>query len=295
MIGKICVNTWSLERFALSGEMTFFEIAEKIAEMDVDGIDVNEIYMELNPNPNPARLRAIKRGCASLGLEITSCWFWGNMLGAVAMESFDAVTAHIGRYLAIAEYLNARFLTISNGNLPRGLTVEEGRSVLARLYERLARLAEDHQVIIGFEAPRAGSPFNSPSGTLELVKSFDSPYLTITPDFESWRRPTEKMPMRYAEDPDSVQAEPLPVQVFTDCLPYTSLIHAKFLEFDETGSDPNYPLREIFAAIRESGRVHDLCIEYEGWIPDIHPERDPIRETLKAVDLVRRERGLVTA
>jgi sugar phosphate isomerase/epimerase len=289
MSSTIALNTWSLEGKVLRGEMSLADVVEATAAMGVQGIDINEMYMGFNPNPDPALLRSIRRLCESFGLKITSCWFWGDLLAAVTMESLDAAVAHITRYLAVMETLRSSSLTISNGSLPPGVAVEEARSILRRLYERLGPIAEDHGVVIGFEAARAGTPFNSPQGALELVKEFDSPFLTLTPDFESWRRPTEKMPMRYAEDPDSVQAEPLAIHVFADCLPYSPFIHAKFLEFDETGTDPNYPLDEMFAAVRAGGRDHVFTIEYEGWIPDIHPERDAATETRKAIDLIRKQ------
>lgn len=288
MGGKIVLNPWSFEGLLLGGKMTFADIVETAAQMGVQGIDVNEIVMGLNPNPDPRRLREIRSVCGSFGIEITSCWFWADVLGGIVMGSFDQAIGHLERYLAIAAQLEARYITLHNGTPPKGMALNEGRSMLIRAYEKLGVLAERYGVIIGFEAPRPAAPFNSPAGALDLVKAFNSPYLTVTPDFESWRRPTEKMPMRYAEDPDMVQGEPLPIELFRECLPYSPYIHAKFLEFDETGTDPNYPLPEMFTAIREGGMEHDYCIEYEGWIPDIHPERDPYVETLKAIDLVRR-------
>ena len=40
---------------------------------------------------------------------------------------------------------------------------------------------------------------------------------------------------------------------------------------------------------RAAGTDHVFCVEYEGWIPDLFPERDPLVETKKAVALLRRQ------
>jgi hypothetical protein len=269
--------------------MKFPDLVEAIAALGADGIDVNEIYMGLSPNPDPSVLRSSRRLCESFGLRITSCWFWADMLAAVTMESFESALAHATRYLAIAEILHAPCITITNGHLPPGLEATAAHSILMRLYEQLLPRAEDHGVMIGLEAGRAGTPFNSPQGVLSIVNAFESRFLTVTPDFESWRRPTQKMGARYIQDSEAPKGEPLSVEVFREVLPYSPYIHAKFLEFDESGTDPNYPIDDIFAAVRAEGGDHTFTIEYEGWIPDIHPERDSRVETAKAIALIRRQ------
>ena len=89
--------------------------------------------------------------------------------------------------------------------------------------------------------------------------------------------------------PGVERREGLPVEVFADCLPYSPFVHAKFLEFDDSGTDPNIPVDEMFAAVRAAGGDHVFCVEYEGWIPDLFPERDALAETAKAVALLRRQ------
>ena len=56
----------------------------------------------------------------------------------------------------------------------------------------------------------------------------------------------------------------------------------------ENGEEPHFPIPEVMDAINNSSIDHLLCLEYEGWIPDVVPERDSYEETRKCVEMVRR-------
>lgn len=287
MIRTISVSPWWAEGKMLRGELTFEGIVDRTARMGVDGLDMQEIYLDLSPNPDPAHLRRLRSYTESRGLAISSSWFYANTLGVAGLYSVDVAVGHISRYLAIGASLGSRYVVLQNGEPAPGTDRAQGRDTLLRIYEQIAPVAEDFGVVIGLEAARSFSEYSSPQGTLALVKDFGSPWITVSPDFEAWRRPTEGMPIAYVENPGATQPEPLPIGVFRDCLPYAPFIHAKFLEFDETGTDPNYPVDELMAAVREAGTDHDFLVEYEGWLPEVHPERDPETEVRKGVQLLR--------
>lgn len=100
---------------------------------------------------------------------------------------------------------------------------------------------------------------------------------------------TADMPLGpHCENKDAKKPQPASIELFNECLPYSPYIHFKLLSLDEQGEEPHFPIPEIMKGINNSGIEHYLCIEYEGWIPDFHPERDPIEETRKCVDLIRR-------
>lgn len=291
MTSTIALNPWSVEGLILRGELTVPGMIEWAADTGFDAIDVGESWMGLSPNPNPALLRNIRTWTRDAGLTISSCWFWSDLLAATTiLGSTEQAVDHVRRYLAIAETLGAGYITLQNGVVPPGMSVSDARSLLLDLYSRIAPAANDCGVVIGIEAARVTSEFNSPQGALELVREFGSDRITVTPDFESWRRPRPGMPpLSYPENPGRTLDEPLTVDVFADCLSHSPMIHAKFLEFDEDGLDPNIPVVELLGAVRADAADHVLCVEYEGWIPDLFPEREPRRETAKALDLIRRQ------
>jgi hypothetical protein len=290
MANTIALNPWSVEGLILRGELTVPEMIEWAAKTGFDAIDLGESWMGLSPNPDPARLRDIRSRTRDLGLSVSSCWFWSDLLAATTiLGSPDRAMDHVRRYLAIAEAVGATYVTLQNGVVPPGITTAQARAVLLDLYAQIAPAAADHGVVVGFEAARPTSEFNSPQGALDLVREFDSELITVTPDFESWRRPRPGMPpLSYPENPGRQLDEPLDVSVFVDCLAHAPLIHAKFLEFDEDGEDPNIPAIALLDALRADDNDHVICVEYEGWIPDLFPDREPRRETGKALDLIRR-------
>jgi hypothetical protein len=53
-------------------------------------------------------------------------------------------------------------------------------------------------------------------------------------------------------------------------------------------SQPYFPIAELMSAVRGSNRSHVLNVEYEGWIPDIDPHIDCVRETARCVTLIKR-------
>lgn len=291
------LNPWSFEGLLLSEQMSLRGMVETTAELGFDSMDVGDVWMGLDPNPDLARLRELRSMTAANGLTVSSCWFWVDLLAGLAMSGDKQVVLEALRgYFGICEYLGAPYITLQNGNPAPGITTADARAALLDLYPDLAELAEQHGVVIALEAPRSPAPFNSPSGTLDLVRAYGSPWLTVTPDFESWRIPRAGMPpLRYPENPGAERLEPLGVDVFEACLPFSPFIHAKFLEFDATGTDPNFPLPAMFDAIRGSDSDHVLCVEYEGWIPDLHPERDAVTETAKAIALLRTSLARTTA
>jgi hypothetical protein len=290
MIGRVSLNPWWAEGLMLEHGVTIEAVIERTAAMGADGIDVQEAHLGLCPHPDPATVRRLRRATSAAGLDVVSCWFYADVLGVAGLYSVDVAVAHIERYLAITEAFEGRFLVIQNGSPPPGMTVPAGRDSLFRLYERIAPLALDHGVVVAFEAARVGTPFNSPDTAAALVREFGSEALSVAPDFEAWRRPTDRMPTGYVEDPGRTQPAPLPVEALEACLPWAPFIHVKYLEPQEDGSDPNYPIAELLAAIQASDREHVLSVEYEGWLPEIHPELEPAEQATRALSAVKRFR-----
>jgi hypothetical protein len=288
MKSRLAVNLWWAERLMLRDGKSFEEMVELTARTGAASIDLNEYLIGFDPHANLRQVHRKKQCVASNGLDVLSCWFYTDLIGAAQTYSIDRGVEFIEEYLAVAAELGARYAVMFNGEPAPGMSVEEGRSLLLRTYERIAPAAEEYGVIVGFEAARAAATFNSPLGALELVRSFGSKYLTVTPDFESWRRPRPGMPTQYAENPEAPQAKPCTLDVFEACLPYAPYTHVKFLEITDDLEEPNYPIRELMSLALADSRDHDFLVEYEGWLPEVHPERDELRETSRAVTLMRR-------
>lgn len=287
MIRHVSLSPWWAEGEILSGRMDVEEVFEATARMGVTAVDIQEAFLDLSPHPDPRTVHKLRSALARTGLAALSCWFYSDVLGAVAATSIDATACHLERYLAITAQFGARYLVIQNGEPPAEVTHQRARSNLLAIYDRIAPFAEECGVVVGMEAARAASAFNSPLGALDVVDQFDSPWVTLVPDFEAWRLPSESLPNVYVENPQMKQPDPLDASDFERCLVRAPLVHAKFLQVGPDGSDANYPGHELLALVRDDPGEHDISVEYEGWLPEILPQQDPLRAAQAAVAFVR--------
>jgi hypothetical protein len=286
----ISVSIWSLKQLLLTGSKTFDEILEIITELGVNHIDLMEDYIPCHPHTDLHELLQLKQKIASFGLVIPSCWFHTDLVGGIYLSSFERVVDDIKEYLAVTAALGAEFMCVPVGARVPGMNLEEGYNLLLRIFKKIIPTAEEYNVRIGLESSRTLG-LKTPQIALKLVQALDSHYLTVTPDFEAWRTPTKDIPGFHVEIPGMKATEPLSIDVFKECLPYAPLIHAKLLTFDEKGEEPNFPIAEMMSLIKYSNHEHTLSIEYEGWIPDINPNLDPILETKKGIALLKRYLG----
>ena len=293
MKATISVGMWSLKQYSLKGTKTFDEILETVAEINPDKhIDLMEDYVPCHSQTDMYELLQLKKRIESFGLVINSNWFYTDLIGRVHIQGFEYVVNDLKEYVIVVAALGAKFMNtpLDSALLP-GMMYEEAYGLYIKIYEEIIPFAEEHNVIIGIDTGLS-EEWCSPITALKLVKDIGSDYLTTTPDFEAWRTPTEDMPGVFIETPGSEEkTEALPLDVFKECLPYSPLLHAKFLTFDENGEEPNYPIAEMMALIKQSNREHTFVIEYEGWIPDINPHLDPAVETKKGIDLLKRYLG----
>ena len=287
----ISVGMWSLKQYSLKGTKTFDEILETVAEINPDkNIDLMEDYVPCHPHTDMLELIKLKKRIESFGLTINSNWFYTDLIGKVHIESFEKVVNDLKEYIIVVATLGAKFMnTPLDCPLLPGMKYEEGYELVLKIYEEIIPLAEEYNVILGIDGGLPG--FCSPRTALKLVKDLGSDFLTVTPDFEAWRTPSEDIPGLFVETSDSEKTEGLPIEVFEECLPYSPLMHAKFLTFDKKGDEPNFPISEMMSLVKKSKREHTFVIEYEGWIPDINPHLDPAIETKKGIDLLKRYLG----
>ena len=285
----ISVGMWSLKQYSLKGTKTFDEILETVAEINPDkNIDLMEDYVPCHPHTDMLELIKLKKRIESFGLIINSNWFYTDLIGKVHIESFEKVVNDLKEYIIVVATLGAKFMNtpLDSEPLP-GMTFEEAYELYLKIYEEIIPLAEEYNVTIGIDTGLSAG-WCSPLTVLKIVKGLGSDFLTVTPDFEAWRTPSKEIPGVFIETPGIEKTEGLPIEVFEECLPYSPLIHAKFLAFDKKGDEPNFPISEMMSLVKKSKREHTFVIEYEGWIPDINPHLDTAIETKKGIDLLKR-------
>lgn len=283
MKSQISVSTWSLQQLTYTENATVFDMIDKVKEMGADAIDICEEYIPCHPQPELVKMEEIRERVEKAGLEMGAVWFCTEVQRAAAASDMDTVVEIYKKNIQIAKALGAAFVCIP-ALFDRRKDPEENLETYRRFFERILPYAEKHGMPLSHECARKGLN----AMILRLVKEFNSKYYSICPDLEAWRFDTPDLPlMPHAEDPEAGIMEPEPIGLFRECVEYAPYIHFKLLKM-ENGEEPHFPIPEIMDAINQSSIDHLLCLEYEGWIPDVVPERNAYAETKKCLDMMRR-------
>lgn len=285
MKSKIGISTWCLQQLSHTEGKELSDFIEITAAMGADGIDICEEYLPCHPNANLMELNRIRNQVSEYGLTIGAVWFCADILSGIYAENLKRVLEEFKRNIAITAQMEAKFICLPFLlNVP-GLSRQEATGQLTAFFEKALPIAEEYGIPIAHETARQYTP----ELALTIRKTMQSEYYTICPDLEAWRIDTKDLPLgAHAENLNAVKPEPTSMEVFRECLPYSPYIHFKLLSLDEQGEEPHFPIPDIMDAIARSEKEHYLCIEYEGWIPGFHPERNVREETKKAMELIKR-------
>jgi hypothetical protein len=284
MNSTIGVSTWSLQPLTYNEGKQLPELIEIMAGMGIDGLDLYDEYLPVYPDTNLHRLNEIKKIANSAGLPITGTWFFNDLLGSYYNTSLDKTVENTKRFLAVTAALDSKYMSVPFLlNVPN-ISIDDAYDTYLRIFEKLIPVAGDYGVFICAETARQ----HTPGLALRLHKTLNAEYFTICPDLEAWRFDSEDIPLVHAESVGGPPSQPEPIELFAECLPYAPYIHFKLLSLDETGEEPHFPIPQIMDLINKSDITHHLCIEYEGWIPDIKPNADVTIETRRCVELIKR-------
>ncbi len=283
MSSRIGIGLWSLQQLSFLRGTKLPEILEIIAGLHVDGVDIYEEYIPCHP-VEMHELVQVKKLAGKLGLPITGTWFMNDIVAGVHASSVETVAENLKSNLAVTAALGARYMSIPFLlNVP-GLTLKTAYETAVHVLEIVLPTAQEYDVRIAHETARQHT-----SGlALKIRKELRSDFYTICPDLEAWRLDTADIPLQHAETPNAPKPQPESIELFAQCLTHSPYIHFKLLALDEHGEEPHFPIPEIMDLINRSEREHYLCIEYEGWIPDLRPHLDAAAETRKCVELIRR-------
>jgi len=284
---EIAVSTWSLQYLTLAKGMPLEELLPILASFSIDGIEINEDYSRLPQYGKPSARWELRRRIEDLGLRVVSTWFNTDLLGGMENAALATVLGEVEKCFEIARDLGTEVVTITPTDPSPDYSPERGTENFRTALLQLLPLAKSYGIAIGIETARSQGIVRVPQFVTQLVRSINASELTVVPDFEAWRLATPDLPLTHVGDTDAASA-PASLALFEDALPNTRLVHAKLLRLDEHGEEPHFPIAELMSAVRGSNRSHVLNVEYEGWIPDIDPHLDCVRETARCVTLIKR-------
>ena len=281
----IGMSTWSLQQLSFTQGADIEDIIGMTADMGAEGIDICEEYIPCHPQPDLVKIREIRNRVESRHLQMGASWFCTEIGGAIKASNEEHVLDVYRKNIIIASEIGAKFICIPMLLNLRDMTYEQAKQQYIHYFEQLLPFAEKYHMPIAHECARE----KTNGFALELAQYFNSPYYTICPDLEAWRFDTPDLPLgAHCEDPSAGKPTPEPIDLFRKCMPYSPYIHFKLLSLDEKGEEPHFPIPEMMDIINTSEIEHYLCIEYEGWIPDIHPEKDSLTESRRCIELIKR-------
>ena len=285
MKSVIGVSTWSLQQLTFTKGAGLKDIIDMVAEINADGIDICEEYIPCHPQPDLVKINEIRDYIGGRNLRIGPSWFNCEIGSAIKAASEERALEIYKKNILIAKELGANYICIPLLPNLRDMSYEERRSQFIHYFEKLLPFAEKYDMPIAHECARE----KGNGMALEIAKYFDSKYYTICPDLEAWRIDTPDLPLgAHCEDPTAGKPTPEAIELFEECLPYSPYIHFKLLSLDEQGEEPHFPIPQMMEMINNSPIEHYLCVEYEGWLPEIHPERDSLIETKRCIALIKK-------
>ena len=285
MKSTLGVSTWSLQQLTYTQGADLKDIIRMAAEIGAEGIDICEEYIPCHPQPDLVKMREIREFVEENNLKTGPCWFNTEIGSAIKADSEERALEVYKKNIIIAKEMGAEFICIPMLPNLGETTYEQRREQFIHFFEKLLPFAEKYDMPVSHECARE----KGNGMALEIARYLNSRYYTICPDLEAWRIDTPDLPLgAHCEDPSAGKPTPEPIELFEECLPYSPYIHFKLLSLDENGEEPHFPIPQMMEMINNSPIDHYLCVEYEGWIPDIHPERDSLAETKRCIELIRR-------
>jgi sugar phosphate isomerase/epimerase len=234
---KVGVTLYSYGRDLSKGKITIEEAIEHAAGCGAKCIEtVDQCHFKEWPHPKLADLFRIKNLIESLGME------WVNWSQYTEEEySADYKCSEDDMVDQVKESIYySHILGIPVTRITPFPNVDPAKN---HVIERCLPFAEKCNVIMGFEIH---SP-QKPDRFLELIKQFNSKFLSVVPDFSAW-----------AYDMN------LSLDSFRDCLPYTAHIHGKsHAVIPEGGDEPTIPYKSLMTVLKDYKYSGSIVAEYE--------------------------------
>ena len=217
------------------------------AELDLDGVELLGNHF---PSTDHDYLVELKKTCADLYLTVAMVSAGGHLTtDDDAKRAADV--AEIRRWTEIAEFLGAprvRFFCGSGEQLEAGGPALYEK-VLAAMKE-VAAIGAERGIVMALEN-HGGTTAEQ---LLSLHRDVGSPYLKFTLDTGNFPPTSRVTPEKYDQ--------------IAECAPQASIVHAKFFNVNEDGSDADFDWHKIRDLLAAAGFRGFLSIEYEGKDPD---------------------------
>ena len=244
---KISCSSWSHHRTFAAGRMDQMAWLRECAELGFDGVELLFCHF---PNTDAEYLKSLKRTCTELFLTIPMVSAGGHLTVADDAERADDIE-DIRKWVEIASFLGAprvRFFCGSGEELAAG-GEERYRQVLDAV-RKVVALGESHGIVMALEN-HGGTTAEQ---ILALHNDVDSPFMKLTLDVGNFPPVSRIVPESYTN--------------IEKCAPLASIVHAKFFDVADDGSDNELDWGRVRDILSNAAFGGFLSLEYEGEMDD---------------------------
>ena len=239
-MAKIGLAGWSINKRFRSGEVKLLDYPKLSKdEFGLGIVELNSPFFESTDDDYLARLKA-NADEAGVKMVHISVDGQGNLAATDEDERKQAVANH-AEWLEIARDLGCGSIRGNAGGSDAAPEAEIHACV--RSFKELAALGE--KAGVKFVMENHGGLSRNSGPMAQVMKEVNSPWVGTCPDFNNFAADT-----RYA--------------ALEEVAPWAVVVHAKMLEFDETGEEANIDIGRCVNIFKDAGYDGYYLIEYEG-------------------------------
>lgn len=260
---KLSCSSWSYHRTFDEKKMDQLGWIDQCASLELDGVELLGHHF---PSKDKDDLRRLKKACTDRFLSIAMVSAGGHLTVSDDQERTKQIE-QIRQWVDVAAFLGAprvRFFCGSGDELRAG-----GETLYNKVRDavgQIARIGEANGIVMALEN-HGGT---SADQVLRLLNDVNNDYLKLTLDVGNFPPTSHVGPDTY----NSIRR----------CAPHASIVHAKFFNVRDDGSDSEFDWHNIHAILRQAEYRGFLSVEYEG------PDADEIAVMKRIVKFLRQFR-----
>jgi sugar phosphate isomerase/epimerase len=240
---KTSCSSWSYHRTIAKKEMDQLGWIDTCAKLELDGV---ELLCNHFPATDIDYLRQLKKACTDRYLTVAMLSANGHLTVSDDAKRASDVQ-EIARWTEVAEFMGApcvRFFCGSGKELDAGgaALYEKVRQAM----QQIAAIGKKRGIVMALEN-HGGT---TAAQLLSLHRDVNSPFLKFTLDTGNFP-PTSQVG---SETYSSIEK----------CAPLAAIVHAKFFNVNEDGTDRDFDWRKIHGLLSKTGFRGFLSVEYEG-------------------------------
>jgi sugar phosphate isomerase/epimerase len=160
-----------------SPKLTLTDFIDDCAKFGLEGTELTSYYFP--PKPSPEYLRALRRQCFRLGLDVSGTAV-GNDFGHPPGDKRTQEIANVKAWIDNAEILGAPVIRIFAGHQQKDQTEAQAHSLMVQAIEECCDYAGKHGVHLALE--NHGGPTDTADGLMKFVRDVQSPWFGVNLD-----------------------------------------------------------------------------------------------------------------